>query len=131
MQAIGNQGSQNMSDTPMRKGAGVQTAHSEIVSMSSTEAQNGFGHVLELVARDCTVFITRRNTARAVVMSVERYQELTREIEPDLDDLTAEFDALLERLQTPQARTGLREALRASPDELAEAALAAARAEHR
>lgn len=98
-----------------------------IVSMSSTEAQNGFGHLLETVARDGTVFITRRNAARAVVLSVERYEELTREAEPDLDELTAEFDALLERMQSPEARAGIRAALRATPEELASAAVDAAR----
>lgn len=99
--------------------------------MSSTEAQNGFGHLLETVARDRTVFITRRNTAQAVVMSVERYQELTRETEPDLHELTAEFDALLERMQSPQARAGIRAAFRATPDELAKAAVAGARESRR
>jgi prevent-host-death family protein len=98
-----------------------------VVSMSSTEAQNGFGHLLEEVAGGRTVFVTRRNAARAVVMSVERYRELTREAEPDLDELTAEFDALLERMQSPQVRTGLRAAFRATPDELARAAVSAAR----
>jgi len=95
--------------------------------MSSTEAQNGFGHLLETVARDGTVFITRRRAARAVVLSIERYEELTREAEPDLDELTAEFDALLDRMQSPEARAGIREAFSATPDELARAAVAAAR----
>lgn len=99
--------------------------------MSSTEAQNGFGHLLETVARDQTVFITRRNKAQAVVMSVERYRELTQANEPDLNDLSTKFDALLERMQTPQVRAGLREAFRATPDELAKAAMAAAREERR
>ncbi len=111
-----------------RLAAGSRT---ETVSMSSTEAQNGFGHLLDTVARDQTVFITRRNAAQAVVMSVERYRELTQATEPDLDDLSAEFDALLERMKSPQVRAGLREAFRAAPDELAKAALAAAREERR
>lgn len=100
---------------------------SHVVSMSSTEAQNGFGHLLETVARDGTVIITRRNAARAVVLSMERYEELTRETEPDLDELTAEFDALLERMQSPEARSGIRSAFSATPDELARAAVAAVR----
>lgn len=99
---------------------------SDIVSMSSTEAQNGFGHLLDTVARDGTVFITRRNTAGAVMLSMERYEELTREAEPDLDELTAEFDALLERMQSPESRAGIREAFSAAPDELVRAAVAAA-----
>lgn len=104
---------------------------SHIVSMSSTEAQNGFGNLLETVARDGTVFITRRKAAKAVVLSVERYEELTREAEPALDELTAEFDALLNRMQSPQARAGIRAAFSAAPDELAAAAVAAARDDRR
>lgn len=98
-----------------------------IISMTSTEAQNGFGRVLDSVARNRTVLITRHNAAQAVVISVERYEELTRASRPDLDALAAEFDSLLARLQTPGARAGLREAFGASPDELAQAAVAAAR----
>lgn len=98
-----------------------------IVYMSSTEAQNGFGRVLDTVARNGTVLITKRNEAQAVVMSVERYEALTRGVASGLDTLTAEFDDLLQRMQTPEARAGLRSAFRASPDDLSRAAVAAAR----
>lgn len=97
------------------------------ISMTSTEAQNGFGHLLETVAADRTVIITSRNAPRAVVMSVDRYRELSQETTPDLDALTADFDAMLERMQLEDSRTGLQQAFRASPDELASAAVAAAR----
>jgi hypothetical protein len=39
--------------------------------------------------------------------------------------LTAEFDALLDRMQTPEARAAMRDAFSTSPDELGRAALAA------
>ena len=94
--------------------------------MTSTAAQNSFGRMLDTAVRNQTVMITKHGAAQAVVMSVDRYRELPRNSEPDLDALTAEFDALLERLQTPAARTGLREAFNATPDELARAAVAAA-----
>lgn len=94
--------------------------------MTSTEAQNGFGRVLDRVSRDDTVVITKHDTAQAVIMSVERYEALTREESPSLEALTAEFDALLASMQTPAARAGMRAAFGASPDELGRAALAAA-----
>jgi len=98
-----------------------------LVHMSSTEAQNGFGRVLDTVARGGKVMITKHNTTQAVVMSVEEYDALTQAPAPELDLLTAEFDELLLRMQTPHARAGLRDAFGASPDELSRAAVAAAR----
>lgn len=44
-----------------------------------------------------------------------------------LDNLTAEFDDLLARMQTPDARAGMRDAFGASVDDLGRAAVAAAR----
>ena len=95
--------------------------------MTSTAAQNSFGRMLDTAARNQTVMITKHGAAQAVVMSVDRYRELSRNSEPDLDALTAEFDALLERLQTPAARTGLRGLFDATPEELARAAVSAAK----
>lgn len=98
----------------------------DVVRMTSTEAQNGFGRVLDTVARGGTVLITKHNATQAVVMSVDRYEALTREEAPDLDALTAEFDAMLERMQTPGAEEAMLRALRSSPEELGRAAVAAA-----
>ncbi|CAN5150504.1 hypothetical protein BH20GEM2_BH20GEM2_08750 [soil metagenome] len=95
--------------------------------MSSTEAQNGFGHLLDRVSKNDTVVITKHAAAHAVIMSVERYEALTQEESSILDDLTDEFNALLAGMQTPAARAAVRDAFRASPDELARAAIAAAR----
>ncbi|HEX2095073.1 MAG TPA: type II toxin-antitoxin system prevent-host-death family antitoxin [Longimicrobiaceae bacterium] len=103
------------------------TPRDSIVYMTSTRAQNGFGRMLDTVAHGGTVLITRQNTTQAVVMSVERYEALTRGPASDLDTLTAEFDDLLRRLQSPTARARLRDAFRASPDELSQAAVAATR----
>src|SRR4051794_3396970 len=95
------------------------------VYMTSTEAQNAFGRVLETVARQGTVMITKHNATQAVVMSVERYEALTRAPRPDLNLLSEEFDAMVARMQTPEAHAGLLAAFRASPEELSQAAVAA------
>jgi antitoxin Phd len=111
---------------PSRKYVRGGVPRNSIVYMSSTDAQNSFGRVLDMVARDGTVLITKRNAAQAVVMSVERYETLTQASASGLDSLTAEFNELLERMQTPEARAGMQDAFRASPDELSRAAVAAA-----
>jgi antitoxin Phd len=98
----------------------------EVVTMTSTEAQNAFGRVLDTVARDGTVLIKKHNVTQAVVMSVDRYEQLTRPEAPSLDALTVEFDQMLERMQRPEVQGGIRAGLSASPAELGEAARAAA-----
>jgi prevent-host-death family protein len=103
------------------------TSQGEVVTMTSTEAQNGFGRMLDAVARGGTVLITKHNATQAVVISVDRYQALTSVPDPDLDALTAEFDALLKEMQAPGAEEAMLEAFRASPEELGQAAIAAAK----
>lgn len=101
-------------------------SEADVVRMTSTEAQNGFGRMLDTVAKGGTVLITRHNATQAVVMSVARYEALTRPERPSLQALTAEFDAMLERMQEPEVRAGIRAGLSASPAELGQAALEAA-----
>jgi|1186.fasta_scaffold485870_1 antitoxin Phd len=101
------------------------------ISVTATEAQNEFGRILDSVAQDRVVVITRHNTPRAVVMSVERFDALSGAETAMLDALTAEFDALLDRMQTPEVRAATRRAFDASPDELRQAAMEAARASER
>jgi antitoxin Phd len=103
------------------------TRRGSVVVMTSTEAQNGFGRVLDTVARDGTVLIKKHNTTQAVVISVDRYEALTQASAPALDTLTTEFDELLARMQTSQARAAMRDAFGASPDELGRSAVEAAR----
>lgn len=99
------------------------------VYMTSTEAQNGFGRVLDTVARDGTVLITKHNAPQAVVMSVGRYRELTGIESPDLDLLTREFDEMVRRMQTREVREAVDAAFWATPEELSRAAVAAGKRE--
>lgn len=98
----------------------------ERISVTATEAQNEFGRMLDTVARDRVVVITRHNRPRAVLMSIDRFDALSQADETVLGTLTGEFDALLERLQTPEARAAMQRSFGAAPEELARAAVAAA-----
>lgn len=98
----------------------------DTVSVTATEAQNEFGRMLDTVAQDRLVIITRHNTPKAVLMSLDRFDALSRVEEAVLDTLTNDFDALLERMQTPEAQAGVRRAFTASVEELGRAAVAAA-----
>lgn len=112
---------------PARKHRVATMERTERISVTATEAQNEFGRMLDTVAQGRLVLITRHNTPRAVLMSVDRFEALSRAGETVLDTLTAEFDALLERMQKPRSRAGMRKAFGASPAQLGRAAVKAAR----
>ncbi len=75
-------------------------------AVTSTEAQNNFGRVLSRASRGETVYITKYDRATAVVVSIERYRELTDDAATDLDELTDEFDAMLAGMQSDEAAAG-------------------------
>jgi antitoxin Phd len=108
----------------MRNRRGERVDHS---SFSATEAKNEFGHVLELVIQGGVVVITKHQAPKAVLVSLDQFNELARATESKLDTLSDEFDALLARMQTPKARAGMKAAFNASPKQLGRAAVLAAR----
>jgi prevent-host-death family protein len=99
----------------------------EAVSISATDAKNEFGRILEKVIRGGTVVITKRDAPKAVLISVDEFNALSRAHRVELDTLSGEFDALLARMQRPAARAGMKTAFDASPKQLGQAAVAAAR----
>jgi antitoxin Phd len=97
------------------------------VTMNATDAKNQMGQVLETVMQGGVVLITKHETPKAAVIPIEEYERFARAREANLDRLSGEFDALLERMQTPQARRGMQAAFDASPEQLAKAAVRFAR----
>lgn len=96
-------------------------------AVGATEAKSEFGRVLDIALQDGAVVITRHETPKAVLLSVDEFHALASAGEAKLDTLSSEFDALLARMQTPRARHGLKEAFRAKPSQLGMAALAVAK----
>ena len=105
-----------------RRGEQVETS-----SFTATDAKKQFGRVLELALRGGAVVITKHDAPKAIVLSMDEFNALTRGAESRLDSLSAGFDAMLARMQTPRARAGMKTAFGASPKELGRAAVAAAR----
>lgn len=100
----------------------------EPIEVSSTDAQNRFGHYLEEASRDRPVIITRRDRPHAVLLSFERYRALVRDEEsPALEALRERFDALYERMQTPAAKAAARSFYSATSEDLGRTAVDAAR----
>jgi antitoxin Phd len=99
----------------------------EPASVTASEAKSGFGQVLDMAMQRGAVVITKHDVPKAVVLSVENFNALSRATETRLDTLSLEFDALLAKLQTPRARSGMKTAFAASARQLGKAAVASAR----
>jgi prevent-host-death family protein len=95
--------------------------------VTASEAKSEFGRVLEMAIQGAAVVITKHNTPKAVLISVETFNALSGGPDTRLDTLNREFDALLARMQTSKARRGMKTAFAASGKQLAQAAAAAAR----
>lgn len=96
-------------------------------SVSATEAKNNFGSVLDRVIARGRLAITKHDEVRAVVLSLPEYQALLAKQREPLAALTAEFEGLLERMQTPGAQGAGRALFEASPAQLGRAAVSSGR----
>ena len=97
------------------------------VTISATEAKNEFGRILEAVIQGGKVVITKHDSPKAVLISMDEFSALSNAHRAELETLSEEFDGLLARMQTPAARTRMNAAFHATPKELGKAAVAAAR----
>lgn len=111
-----------MSTLPVRNFRGQPAA-----SFSATEAKNTFGTVLETALNKGMVAITKQDKTRAVLLSMEEYQALLERAPDPLKTLSAEFDALEARMQTPKAKAAGKALFKATPAELGRAAANSAR----
>jgi prevent-host-death family protein len=93
--------------------------------ISASDAKNGFGRILERVAREGGVTITRRHEPVAVVIPIETYRRLAAAEARSLETLSGEFDALLARMQAPGVGEAMQRAFEMMPETLGAAAVAA------
>jgi antitoxin Phd len=96
-------------------------------TIAATAAKNQFGRLLESAIRGRRIVITKHDEPKAVLMSMEEFESLSGGSRAKLKLLTQEFDDLLERMQTPKAKAAMRSAFNATPKQLGQAAVAAAR----
>ena len=107
-----------------------RNSHGQLIGISSvaaTKVKNEFGAILEQTMQSGAIAITRHDRPQAVLLSFTEFESLVKERGRSLDDLNAEFDKLLARMQTPQARKGVEAAFNASPGELGLTAVTAAK----
>lgn len=106
-----------------------RNAHGELIDVPTVPAsrfKNEFGAIFEKAALGGAVAITRHDTPKAVLISYAEFQALMKARASALEDLGAQFDALLEGMQTARARKGMAAAFDASPARLGQAAVRAA-----
>ena len=74
----------------------------EGAAISATDAKNEFGRILERVIRGGRVVITKHDSPKAVLISMEEFNALSNAHRVELEVLSDEFDTLLARMQTPR-----------------------------
>jgi prevent-host-death family protein len=99
----------------------------ELPTITATELKNATADVFEQVAAKQAIAITRHEKPRAILLSVEQYEALTGHRPEWLEKLHEEYRGMLERMQGPEQRAGAEKLFRATPEELGQAALWAAR----
>lgn len=100
-----------------------QGALVDVPTVAATRFKNEFGAIFEKAALGGAVAITRHDKPKAVLLSFAEFESLVKASAPALDDLNAQFDGLLARMQTPKASKGMAAAFKASPAELGRAAV--------
>ena len=100
-------------------------------TFTATAAKNEFGRVLDAVAEKGAVTITRHDAPKAVLLSIDEYESLIARGSRALDALTAEFDAVLDGMQTARARKSMKGVFDATPARIGKAAVADATAARR
>ena len=89
--------------------------------------QNQFGSILETVIQGARVVITKRDSPKGVLISMDEFHALSNAHTVELETFSREFDGLLAEMQTPAARAGMKAAFHATPKHLGKAAVAVAR----
>lgn len=98
----------------------------DIPTVPATRAKSEFGAVLDDAVARGAVAITRHDSTKAVLLSYAEFESLVKSRSSALEDLSAQFDGLLQRMQTPKSRKGMKAAFNASPAAFGRAAVRAA-----
>ena len=99
----------------------------DIQSVPATRLKNEFASVLDLAVRGGPVAITKHDSAKAILISVDEFDALVNRSASSRDALGAQFDGSLARMQPTKSKKGMHTAFNASPQVLGRAAAKAAR----
>src|SRR5437868_754658 len=68
---------------------------------TASQAKNEFARALDGAMTHGAVVITKHDSPKAVLLSVEEFKELTRDREQRMNALRAEYDEMYARMQQP------------------------------
>ena len=91
--------------------------------ISASAAKNSFGRILDRVAREGRLAITKHDEPCAVLISIDEYRALVGAQAVTLNTLSDEFDALFERMQKPGTAAAMQKAFALTPAQLGRAAV--------
>lgn len=92
--------------------------------ISASDLKNKFSEVVRRASRE-PVAITRHKRREFVILTAGQYEELQKSRIAPLEGLTAEFDQLVARINTPKAKRATAALFSATPAALGRAALKA------
>ena len=98
----------------------------DVKHVPASEAKNQFGQVLETALQSGAVVITKHDTPKAILMSIDEFEAMTA-ARDRLDTLAQRYDDTYARMQRPEAKRAMAAAFDATPRQLGAAAVAAAR----
>jgi prevent-host-death family protein len=107
-----------------------RNSHGELVDVATVAAsklKNSFGAIFEKATLGQPVAITKHDTPKAVLISYEEFAALVQARGAELNRLSAEFETMLQGMQSSKARKAMTAAFNAAPAELGRAAVKAAR----
>jgi prevent-host-death family protein len=91
--------------------------------VSASVAKNTFGRILDRVAKEGRLAITKHDEPCAVLVSIDEYRALVGTGDLTLNTLSDEFDALFDRMQRPGAAAAMQSAFALKSAELGRAAV--------
>jgi len=99
----------------------------ELPPVTATVLKNETADVLDQVAREGPVVITKHDKPSAVLINYEQYlEDFGGRDEHWLEDLHQEYRGMLDEMQKPEQKAAAERAFNATPEELGRAAVAAA-----
>jgi prevent-host-death family protein len=99
----------------------------ELSTFNATEAKNRLGKVLDVALREGAAVIMRHEVPSVVVLSWDEFEALEATRRERAASSRPDFEALLGRMQTVQAKQASRDLFAVSGEQLGEAALAVKR----
>jgi PHD/YefM family antitoxin component YafN of YafNO toxin-antitoxin module len=106
--------------------AQLDEAVEAITAFTVTELKERAREVIDLVTEGKAIAILRHKVADAVLISAADYVDFVKLKRERLNFLTARYDELVARMQTPGSAAGVDALFNATPEDMGRAAVAAA-----